>query len=849
MSEGRSLIYPQAIAFGARPLAVPGRGNVLCASAIFAFRLSDGGHVKPTEWYEAISTHGDPLPIPDSMAPLPGAEVLVLGTLPPVLEASRKAFLRCGSIERRFVLHRDPDAPAAPASVDPQAAQWHKEENPDGRGGPDDDRPVLIVDQNNPQMPLWLGLTSLDHPKRQRRAGVPDEHSGSGWPSNANPSVLHDAHEAFWAEALHPGEPLAFEGLAAEGLETNLSPYRISITSGHADGRWVAEPTRIHCVTLLPAADLGAVIWRTSINLGDDILGETVCALVAALEDGTEPVKEAEHWGEVAADRWLEPEHALDDRPLLPAALAASVVLPFSMPADGDVISDRHDAAEAWMREETGVPEENPFAAIEPEEVGLAEKMQEATATGDESPVDPNEIGDMAQTALAAGKRRHEEAGFKELIADPEAPRPPEVRGLKLDSEIGRRLSTPYATQHEVSVAEQIRASGVESLDPDQVLRDLANARIQNSHPPLFWPALDEKESVRFGDKLVERLADGDLDHHIDVSGAVISTAGVGASGNNGDGDALVPGEPGADTLDQRKIAGRRLDGLLAEETVWDGIRFTNCELIDSSFAGGRFQDCDFEDCVFERVNLSRATLTGNRFANCTFRNLQLIEPVWMESKFEHCTFEQVSTTDAAMRDVEFLGGTWREMQLNNGLLVGLVLRGTEMNEVLFASTHAPHTRFERLSMFKVWVLGKGFPGSVFEDVDATTCGFLSMCHFDETRFERTRFVETGFATAVFKDAHFAAGCQFSTCDLTGAMFENTGLEGIRFLQCMMATSLWLNVEATDAWFFGSILRGVDFADTRLARAVFTDADIEGAKFQADKTIGADFRGTVNSTD
>ena len=39
MSEGRSLVFPTAIALGARPLTVPGRGAVLVASAFYAFRL------------------------------------------------------------------------------------------------------------------------------------------------------------------------------------------------------------------------------------------------------------------------------------------------------------------------------------------------------------------------------------------------------------------------------------------------------------------------------------------------------------------------------------------------------------------------------------------------------------------------------------------------------------------------------------------------------------------------------------------------------------------------------------------------------------------------------------------
>ena len=820
MSEGRSLVYPQALAFGARLLSVPGCGAVLCASALLPFRLSDGECITPADWYGAVSAHGGPGAIPDSMAPLPGAEVLVLGVLPPVFGVSRRASLRCGSITRRFVLYSDPGAPDVPLLADPSAALWHDADNPAGRGGPDDERPPLIVDEAAPERPLWLGPTPFDHPVRLRRVGVPDEYSGTGWPAGAQATALHDAHDAFWAETLHPGERLAWEGLSEHALETYVPRYRVSIASGRLDGRWIEEVTRIHCVTLIPAADLAAVIWRAAIDLGDDVLGESVGALVAALEDAASPVKDAQHWGGIAADRWQDPVLALDDRPLLPAALAAAVVLPFSTSGGEDPMDARRAATEAWIREEAGLPEENPFESATPEEANLAEKARAAIA-GDHPP-DANAVEALAGAALAAAKRRHEEAGFDEPSA--ERQRKPVTRGLQLDAETDRRLSTPYCTPHEVAVAHQIRSNAATALDPGEILGRITDARIQNPTPPLLWPALNEVEGARFGEKLAERLAEGALGRHIDVSGAII----------------IAGSEP-------RAISGRRLDGLLAEETTWRETHFVNCTLTASSFAGARFEGCEFRDCTFDRVNLSRATLTGCTFRGCTFSDLQLAEPVWMESRLTSCVWERVSMTDPAMRDVTFSGGAWREVQCSEGLLIGVGLRETALHEVTFANTHAPHSRFERLSMHKVWALAKGFPGSVFEEVEATTCGFLGACHFDDARFIRTRFAETGFANAVFKDAHVGAGCRFDACDLSGAVFENTMLAGVRFLQCAMTMSQWSRATAADAWFFGSILRGVDLADTELSRAVFTDADLEGATLRPDRTIGADFRGALGS--
>ena len=818
MSDGRALVFPVAITLGARPLTVPGRGAVLVVSAFYAFRPSDGGHVRPAVWYETVASFAGPNVIPDSMCPLPGAELIVLGVLPPPAEDSHEAFLRCGMLTRRLTLRRDPDAPDAPVEPAPHAAVWHAEDNPVGRGGPDDERPALIVDPDDPERPVWLGPTPFDHPLRLRLAGTPDGASGAGWPRDTDPAVLYDAHPSLQAEAFQPGERLEFDGLGPTPLESSLPPYRITITSVHANGSIRSESARIHGVSLLPAADLGAMFWRAAIDVGEDVLGESVVALIAAVEDAGDAMKDPEHWGRIAADRFLQPAKMLDDRPLLPAALAATVSPPYAMPEGGDPMQERYAAADAWARQEMGV-EENPFEQQAPPEVELAEKAIEEAESEDEQP-DPDAVGEMANVALAASRRRHAEAGFEEQ--DVEAERAPERRGERLDAEVARRLSRPYQAEQERNLARAIRGNALEGMDADEVLDKLAGVRILNPSPALPWPAFEEDEAERFGEALVERLSEGDLERHVDVSGAIV---------------AREPGE--------LRITGRRPDGVLAEETVWRNTVFSNCEFVESSFARASIEACRFESCTFRRVNLSAADVLESTFVDCTFAELRIMEPTWYRCRFERCAFEDVTMSDLATSEVEFDGGSWRQVSMMDGILIDTTLRRLDMQDVTFAQVHAPQSRLERLSMRKVWVMAKGFPVSVLEDVEGVNCGFLGYARFDQSSFSRVRFTMTGFTNAVFADARFEPGCRFDVCDLSGAMFSNVVMEGVRFLECLMTGSKWANVKASDAWFYAARLRGVDFADTELARAVFTDADIEDTAFLPDKTIGADFRGTV----
>ena len=825
MAEARALVFPRAIALGARPLTVPGGENVLVASALFPFRLSDGSPVLPATWYETVSTHAGPDVVPDTMAPLPGAELLVLGMVPPVTDGDvRPAHVRCGAVSRSVVFRADPEHPDDPFLPDAHAAAWHEQDNPIGRGGPDDERPPLIVRDRDREQPIWLGHTPFDHASRLRRVGTPDVTSGTGWPSDADPSVLYEAHPAFWGERFQPGDPVAFDGLGATRLDGRLPPYRITVTSGREDGRFIVETARIHAVTIIPSAGVGAMIWRAVIPVGDDILGEKVQALVAALEDADSEPKDFEHWGRIAVDRWLDPNTAMDDRPLLPAALAAAVVLPFAMAAD-DPIKERHAAAEEWMKGEVGIGETNPFGELAPEEqTGLAEQAIEASDSDDASP-DPNEIDDIAQAALAAGRERHAQAGFKERT--PEEQNAPQVRGERLDDEIEQRLAAPYQSLRDRSIVDAIRDHEVEGMDSEDVMEKLATARHINPDPPPVWPALDENEAPRFGNALYERLAEGDLDRHVDVSGATLvrPTATGGA----------------------HRIADRRFEGVFAEDTRWEGTEFLRCEFVDASFARASFQACEFRDCTFRNTNLSKAELVGCTVADGTFAGLRLVEPTWRETRFERCAFDDVQLSSAAMSDTTFAGGSWRKFQVSGGLLMDMTYLDIEMEEVTLSEAMLPQNRFERISMTKVWVMGKGPAASTFDDVEAHTCGFLGNVRFDQSTFNNVRFTMTGFTSAVFADTRFSPDCRFDRCDFSNAVFFNAEMEGIRFIECSMTGSRWMNVTAPNAWFYGCLLRGVNFGDAELANVVFADADLEGTQFLPDKTINADFRGTVRA--
>ena len=285
MNEGRALVVPTAISLGLRPLAVPGRGPVMVVSSFYAFRISDHACVRPAEWYETVAIHAGPLAIPDSLCPLPGAEVVVLGPAAPVSGGSRPARIECGRAGCSLRLHADPEQPESPVALGPSRACWHADDNPVGRGGPGDDRTPLLVCRGDPDRPMWLGPTPFDHPLRLRCAGTPDVSSGAGWAPDADPAVFFEAHPALRTERLDPGTPVELEGIATQTMRSAIPPYRITLTIGNDDGRFIPAQSRIHTLALIPRAGIGAAFRRSAIDVGDDVMGERIVAVVAALED------------------------------------------------------------------------------------------------------------------------------------------------------------------------------------------------------------------------------------------------------------------------------------------------------------------------------------------------------------------------------------------------------------------------------------------------------------------------------------------------------------------------------------------------------------------------------------
>ena len=843
MNDERALVVPTGVVtIGTRALDVPRGRRVLCVSCILAFRIEDGVPVDPRDWYGAVASHAGPMAIPDSTAPLPGAEVLVLGPVGPVCEEPSRARLAfSGGFDVELVLRNDAadpsPGPAVRAGFD--RAVLHPEHNPQGRE-PDGDPPPAVLLARNAEQPVWLGSTPFDHPLRVRAAGsFADFQQSRGWPPDADPWVLGEAHPLFRCERIDPGASLTLEGLFEDGAPRTLRvpPYRIALTSAWRAEEFRSETMRIHTLAVIPTAGVAAAIWRSGIGLSEgDGIGEEIGALIVGVEDAASPPHDADHWAQIAMSRWIDPEEGLDDRPLLPPSLAHTVTLPFAPPGSDDPLVARHAAAEEWAKDQAGLAGENPFAERVPSANSAIEEAQAIDGREDEPP-SAEAMAGVADAALGLARKRHAAAGF-----DPEA-RPPATdplpRGARLEAEIAERLRAPFQSESERRLAQaaehlrpEIEALGADPSKNDPVAR-IAQVRVMSPTPVLMWRTMPDAEAARFGAGFVASLAERHPFPFLDISGAHIVPS---ASGDR---------SLGHDPDEGLTISSESFALLLAEHLKVEHVTFVDCDFSDATLCGAEFAHCTFVRCTFARTNLSKASFGFCRFVESPWTDLRLVEPTWGETRFERCEWSGVQASDVAASDLVFEGGSLTDVQITDALWIRATMRAMRWSNVSLMDVHAPECLLEDLDIEKLWVTTKGFSKTVFRDVRADTCGFLSLVRFDHGRLERSRFTRCGFTRAVFNEVEIAPSCRFEECDFTSALFHKSVVDGARFARSTFVTSMWREVSAKEAWFLGCSLLSVDMRGVDLLRAVFTDSDMEAVQLDFERTIGADFRGTV----
>jgi uncharacterized protein YjbI with pentapeptide repeats len=162
------------------------------------------------------------------------------------------------------------------------------------------------------------------------------------------------------------------------------------------------------------------------------------------------------------------------------------------------------------------------------------------------------------------------------------------------------------------------------------------------------------------------------------------------------------------DRIDGRSsIVGEVLTGGLEDGERLAGVELVGCTFRDTSWAGAVLEQLLFEDCTFERVDLSRVRLPDTVLDGCTFTGCKALATSWSMLR------ARVLAPDPT---------TWSDCQLSMGSFTGLDLTGA---------------RFERCSLTDA-------------DLDESV---LTDVVFDDCSLAGARFVEADLRGADLRGA------------------------------------------------------------------------------------------------
>ena len=116
------------------------------------------------------------------------------------------------------------------------------------------------------------------------------------------------------------------------------------------------------------------------------------------------------------------------------------------------------------------------------------------------------------------------------------------------------------------------------------------------------------------------------------------------------------------DQIDGRtSIVGEVLTGGLEDGERLAGFEIVTCTVKDTSWAGAVLEQMHFEDCTFERVDLSRVRLPDTVLDGCTFTGCKALATSWSMMR------ARVLAPNPT---------TWTDCQLSMGSFTGLDLTG-----------------------------------------------------------------------------------------------------------------------------------------------------------------------------
>ena len=274
--------------------------------------------------------------------------------------------------------------------------------------------------------------------------------------------------------------------------------------------------------------------------------------------------------------------------------------------------------------------------------------------------------------------------------------------------------------------------------------------------------------------------------------------------------------------FDQDDVAG-----VIFQDCVFERVRLSRTSLWQTMFVNSRLDDCEFVDCKVFRTQWLECSGTGLRISGG-----ELSEAMFSKNRFGYLTIEQ-----SGERMV--LGESEVDRLAFNG--DGCAQHGLTISGCSFGSLAAENGAWYGSTAVEVDLSTWSLQGARFEQ-----CSFIRTMgdgvDFSSVRFESCNLYQSSFRGARIA---WARGSIFAECDCEGADFGDAEIDGALFAKAHATEARFRGARLSNAMFPQATLVGADFSGAVARESVWTGADLTGANLERLDAYRSTFRNAV----
>jgi len=159
-------------------------------------------------------------------------------------------------------------------------------------------------------------------------------------------------------------------------------------------------------------------------------------------------------------------------------------------------------------------------------------------------------------------------------------------------------------------------------------------------------------------------------------------------------------------------------------QAVFEGQAFDHQNYAGEAFTPGRYDDCSFKDCIFNKINLSNIDFIECQFEDCDlsmavightafkkvrFQNCKLIglnfhdcNPFLLSLQFEGCQLDYSSFRGLKMKDTAFIKCLLTEADFTDTDLTKAKFTASNLDRTIFSNTNLEQADFSEAIGFSI---------------------------------------------------------------------------------------------------------------------------------------------------